>query len=71
MLEIQDAEQVLVIDKDGNRHESLILAEQSAELIQELTRHNVLFAVQPPQQASAGSAVLGVLPSPATYAILA
>jgi len=56
-----DGKQVLVIDKDGNRHESLILAEQSAELIQELTRHNVLFAVQPPQQASAGSAVLGVL----------
>jgi cell division protease FtsH len=56
-----DGKQVLVIDKDGNRHESLILAEQSAELIQELTAHNVLFAVQPPEQANAGSAALGVL----------
>merc|ERR1719460_300508 len=56
-----DGKQVLCIDKDGNRHESLILPEQSTDLIQELTRRNVVFAVQPPQQASAGSAVLGVL----------
>jgi cell division protease FtsH len=56
-----DGRQVLSIDKDGNRHESLILPEQSADLIKELTTHNVLFAVQPPQQANPGNAVLGVL----------
>jgi len=56
-----DGRQVLCIDKDGNRHEALILPEQSADIIKELTKHNVLFAVQPPQQANAGNAVLGVL----------
>ena len=33
-----DGKQVLSIDKDGNRHESLILPEQSAELIKSLTK---------------------------------
>merc|ERR1719258_391900 len=56
-----DGRQVLCIDKDGNRHEALILPEQSADIIKELTKHNVLFAVQPPQQPNAGNAVLGVL----------
>merc|ERR1719181_1598727 len=39
----------------------MILPEQSADIIKELTTHNVLFAVQPPQQANPGNAVLGVL----------
>merc|ERR1719313_2413388 len=56
-----DGKQVLSIDKDGNRHETLILPEQSADLIKALTTHNVVFAVQPPEQPSAGGAVAGVL----------
>jgi len=56
-----DGKQVLSIDKDGNRHETLILPEQSADLIKALTTHNVVFAVQPPEQPSTAGAVAGVL----------
>merc|ERR1719230_1638576 len=56
-----DGKQVLSIDKDGNRHESLILPEQSAELVKQLTKQNVVFAVQAPAQPSTSGAVLGVL----------
>jgi len=56
-----DGKQVLSIDKDGNRHESLVLPEQSAELIKVLVKHNVVFAVQPPPQPSTFGAVAGVL----------
>merc|ERR1719377_51215 len=56
-----DGKQVLSIDKDGNRHEALILPEQSADLIKALTTHNVVFAVQPPEQPSTAGAVAGVL----------
>ena len=56
-----DGKQVLSIDKDGNRHESLILPEQSQDLIKALVKHNVVFAVQPPPQPSTIGAVGGVL----------
>jgi len=56
-----DGKQVLSIDKDGNRHETLILPEQSADLIKALTTHNVVFAVQPPEQPSTAGVVAGVL----------
>merc|ERR1719343_1216513 len=56
-----DGKQVLSIDKDGNRHETLVLPEQSAELIKVLVKHNVVFAVQPPAQPSTFGAVAGVL----------
>merc|ERR1719506_3701087 len=56
-----DGKQALIIDKDGNRHEALILPGESAELIKLLTKKNVVFAVQPPTSPSAGGAVLGVL----------
>merc|ERR1712087_635718 len=56
-----DGKQVLSIDKDGNRHETLVLPEQSAELIKVLVKHNVVFAVQPPPQPSTFGAVAGVL----------
>ena len=52
---------MLSIDKDGNRHESLILPEQSQDLIKALVKHNVVFAVQPPPQPSTIGAVGGVL----------
>jgi len=56
-----DGKQVLSIDRDGNRHESLILPEQSADLIKAMVKHNVVFAVQPPAQPSTANAVGGVL----------
>mmetsp|Transcript_50517 Transcript_50517/g.109527 ORF Transcript_50517/g.109527 Transcript_50517/m.109527 type:complete len:676 (+) Transcript_50517:62-2089(+) len=56
-----DGKQVLSIDRDGNRHETLVLPEQSAELIKTLVAHNVVFAVQPPAQPSTVGAVAGVL----------
>jgi len=56
-----DGKQVLSIDKDGTRHETLLLAGESANLIKLLTKKNVVFAVQPPPQPSAGGAIAGVL----------
>merc|ERR1719230_1342714 len=56
-----DGKQVLSIDRDGNRHETLVLPEQSAELIKLLVSKNVVFAVQPPAQPSTLGAVGGVL----------
>ena len=56
-----DGKQVLSIDKDGNRHETLVLPEQSADLVKALTVHNVVFAVQPPPQPSTVGAIAGVL----------
>merc|ERR1719199_1745248 len=58
-----DGKQVISIDKDGNRHESLLLPGESAELVKALTKKNVVFAVQAPAEPSAGGAVLGVLSS--------
>ena len=49
-----DGKQVLSIDKDGNRHESLLLPGESANLIKLLTSKNVVFAVQAPPEPSAG-----------------
>jgi len=43
------------------RHETLVLPEQSADLIKILVNHNVVFAVQPPAQPSTFGAVAGVL----------
>ena len=56
-----DGKQVLSIDKDGNRHESLLLPGESANLIKLLTSKNVVFAVQAPPEPSAGGAIAGVL----------
>ena len=56
-----DGKQVLSIDKDGTRHETLLLPGESANLIKLLTSKNVVFAVQPPPQPSAGGAIAGVL----------
>jgi cell division protease FtsH len=56
-----DGKQVLSIDKDGNRHETLIPPSQSADLIKMLVKKNVVFAVQGPEQQSAGGAIGGVL----------
>mmetsp|Transcript_10898 Transcript_10898/g.24330 ORF Transcript_10898/g.24330 Transcript_10898/m.24330 type:complete len:668 (+) Transcript_10898:67-2070(+) len=58
-----DGKQVVAIDKDGNRHESLLLPGESAELINTLTKKNVVFAVQSAPEPSAGGAILGVLSS--------
>jgi len=58
-----DGKQVVSIDKDGNRHESLLLPGESADLINTLTKKNVVFAVQAPPEPSAGGAILGVLSS--------
>jgi len=58
-----DGKQVLTIDKDGNRHESLLLPGQSAELISALTKKNIVFAVQAAAEPSGANAVLGVLSS--------
>ena len=52
-----DGKQVLSIDKDGNRHESLLLPGESANLIKLLTSKNVVFAVQAPPEPSAGYSV--------------
>ena len=58
-----DGKQVLVIDRDGNRHEALILNGESTELVKKLTQKGITFAVQAPQEASAAQGLLGVLPS--------
>uniref|UniRef100_A0A7S2ND14 AAA+ ATPase domain-containing protein n=1 Tax=Haptolina brevifila TaxID=156173 RepID=A0A7S2ND14_9EUKA len=58
-----DGKQALAIDKDGNRHEALILPGESAELIKSLTKKNIVFAVQPPATAGAAQGLLGVLPA--------
>ena len=39
-----DGKQALSIDQDGNRHETLILREQTTDLIKILTKKNVVFA---------------------------
>jgi len=52
---------VLSIDKDGNRHESLVLPGQSAELIKKLKEKNVVFAVQSAPEPSAGAGALGLV----------
>ena len=54
-----DGKQALSIDRDGNRHESLILKEQTAELVKLLTKKGVVFAVQSPAEAGGGSGALG------------
>ena len=56
-----DGKQVLAIDRDGNRHETLVLPEQSADLVKMLVKKNVIFAVQAPEQASSVGALAGVL----------
>eukprot|EP00322_Chrysochromulina_rotalis_P023226 CAMPEP_0115868012 /NCGR_PEP_ID=MMETSP0287-20121206/21065_1 /TAXON_ID=412157 /ORGANISM="Chrysochromulina rotalis, Strain UIO044" /LENGTH=670 /DNA_ID=CAMNT_0003322637 /DNA_START=38 /DNA_END=2050 /DNA_ORIENTATION=- len=58
-----DGKQALAIDKDGNRHEALILPGESAELIKQLTKKNVVFAVQPPQERGAAQGLMSVLPA--------
>jgi len=58
-----DGKQALAIDKDGNRHEALILPGESAELIKSLTKKNIVFAVQPPSTPGAAQGLLGVLPA--------
>jgi len=56
-----DGKQVLSIDKDGSRHETLLLPGESANLIKLLTSKNVVFAVQAPPAPSTGGAIAGVL----------
>lgn len=56
-----DGKQVLAIDKDGNRHESLVLPGEAPELIKALTKKNVVFAVQPPATPGAAQSVLSVV----------
>ena len=56
-----DGKQVLSIDRDGNRHETLVLPEQSADLVKKLVKKNVIFAVQAPEQPSSVGALAGVL----------
>ena len=49
-------------DRLPRRHESLILPEQSADLIKQLVKHNVVFAVQTQSDPkSGGSAIAGVV----------
>ena len=54
--------QILAIDKDGARHEALVLPGESTAIINSLTKKNVVFAVQP-TQSDAGNAIGGVLSS--------
>ncbi|EOD07483.1 ATP-dependent metalloprotease FtsH [Emiliania huxleyi CCMP1516] len=54
-----DGKQALAIDKDGNRHEALVLPEQTPELVKILTKKNVVFAVQSPP--ANDGALLGAL----------
>jgi cell division protease FtsH len=56
-----DGKQALSYDKDGNLHETLLLPEQSPELLRLLTEKGVVFAVQPPPGPNRGGAILGVL----------
>merc|ERR1719183_2843931 len=57
-----DGKQILCIDKDGNRHEALILPGQSAELIKLLTKKDIVFAVQE-KATQGGNDLLRVLPT--------
>merc|ERR1719484_374607 len=57
-----DGKQILCIDKDGNRHEALILPGQSAEVIKLLSKKNIVFAVQN-KEAAGGNDLLRVLPT--------
>ena len=56
-----DGKQVLSVDRDGKRHETLVLPEQSADLVKMLVKKNVIFAVQAPEQPSSVGALAGVL----------
>ena len=56
-----DGKQVLVIDRDGNRHEALILNGESTELVKMLTKKGITFAVQAPQEQGVAQGLLGVL----------
>merc|ERR1719460_2076453 len=59
-----DGKQILCIDKDGNRHEALILPGQSAELIKLLSKKNIVFTVQDRSVAQGGgNPLLSVLPT--------
>jgi len=53
--------ELLAIDNDGNRHEVKLLAGEAVSLIEKLQAKNVVFAVQPPQEADALS-TYGPLP---------
>merc|ERR1719324_2291546 len=53
-----DGKQVLIIDRDGNRHEALILPGESTELIKVLTKKGVTFAVQAPAEQGAAQGLL-------------
>merc|ERR1719484_376623 len=57
-----DGKQILCIDKDGNRHEALILPGQSAELIKLLSKKDIVFNVQEKAQGG-GNDLLRVLPT--------
>merc|ERR1719484_524655 len=57
-----DGKQILCIDKDGNRHEALILPGQSAELIKLLSKKHIVFNVQE-KAAQGGNDLLRVLPT--------
>ena len=57
-----DGKQILCIDKDGNRHEALILPGQSAELIKLLSKKDIVFNVQE-KAAQGGNDLLRVLPT--------
>ena len=57
-----DGKQILCIDKDGNRHEALILPGQSAELIKLLSKKDIVFNVQE-KAAAGGNDLLRVLPT--------
>jgi cell division protease FtsH len=56
-----DGKQVVCVDTDGNRHESLILADQAGDLVKLMQQKDVLFTVQPPQEPSAAGNLLGGL----------
>merc|ERR1719387_2345572 len=57
-----DGKQILCIDKDGNRHEALILPGQSAELIKLLSKKDIVFNVQE-KAVSGDNDLLRVLPT--------
>jgi len=57
-----DGKQILCIDKDGNRHEALILPGQSAELIKLLSKKDIVFNVQE-KASQGGNELLRVLPT--------
>merc|ERR1719484_96667 len=57
-----DGKQILCIDKDGNRHEALILPGQSAELIKLLSKKDIVFNVQE-KAVQGGNDLLRVLPT--------